>query len=100
MERLLDLAAAVSDQAEIYHLDKDETSVTIQNSELDEIETTIQTGFSLRLIKDGKLGSSYTKNLVDRDGLVANALRSLGGGVYGEFEFPGPSAFSPIDPYV
>ncbi len=100
MERLLGLTAAVADQAEVYHIEKDETNVSIENSELNEIKTTIQAGYSLRLIKDGKLGISYTKNLLNRDELVRNALQSMEGGVSGEFYFPAPSALRLFDPYV
>ncbi len=100
MERLLELAAAVGDQAEVYHIEKDGTNVSIENSELNEIETTIQAGYSLRIIKDGRLGISYTKNLLNRDELVRSALLSMEGGVSGEFGLPARSALRLFDPYV
>jgi len=99
MERLLEIAAAVSDQAEVYFVETDETNIEIRNSELNEITSDIQSGFSLRIIKDGAMGISYTKNLNDRDELVRNAVESLEGGKRVAFDFPGPSGIAGFDQF-
>lgn len=88
MEKLLGMAAGAADQAEVFACDQVADSVTFQDSKLHDIETNYLSGVSLRIIKDGKLGFAYTRNLKDRKALVDNALRSLEGGVEAGYLFP------------
>lgn len=88
MEKLLAIAKANSDKVEIFSLEQTINSVEFENSKLKNIECKVQSGISLRLIKDGKLGFSYTKNLISREELLQNALESLKGGVEATFDFP------------
>ena len=88
MEKLLDMAKKVCDQAEIYYNEPNSSEVIFQKGELHDIESQFQSGMALRIIKDGKLGFSYTKNLINRDEFLQNALDSLKGGVKAEYSFP------------
>lgn len=88
MEKLLEIAKKVCDQVEIYSLDNKQNVVSFENAKLHEIDTKFQSGVSIRIIKDGKLGFAYTRNLIDREELLQNALNSLQGGVKAEYEFP------------
>lgn len=88
MEKLLAMAKKVCDQVEIYNLDSKQNVVSFENAKLHEIETKFQSGVSIRIIKDGKLGFAYTRNLINREELLQNALNSLKGGVLAEYEFP------------
>ena len=88
MEQLLEMAGKVSDKAEIYSFDARGDSVSFENAHLKDIDSSIQSGVSLRIMKNGILGFAYTKNLVNREGLIQNALDSLKGGVEGLFELP------------
>jgi PmbA protein len=88
MERLLEMAGKVSDKAEIYSFDARGDSVSFENAHLKDIDSSIQSGVSLRIMKNGILGFAYTKNLANREGLIQNALDSLKGGVEGLFELP------------
>jgi PmbA protein len=88
MEKLLEMASRVCDQVEIYSLEEIADGVSFENAKLKEIDSTNQYGLSLRMIKDGKLGFAYTKNLTNREGLLQNAMDSLKGGVEGLFDFP------------
>ena len=88
MEKLLEMAKKISDQSEIYSLDKIEDDISFENSKLKDIESKSQSGICLRIIKENKLGFAYTKNLTNRDELIRNAVDSLKGGVDGEFDFP------------
>jgi len=67
MEKLLNMARKVCDQAEIYYCEPTSSEVMFQKGELHDIESQFQSGIALRIIKDGKLGFSYTKNLIDRE---------------------------------
>jgi PmbA protein len=80
MERLLEMAEKVCDQAEIFALDYTSNQVSFQNAKLHDIDTNMQSGLSLRIIKDGKSGFAYTRNLLDREEFLQNALEAVKGG--------------------
>ena len=100
MERLLEMAEKVCDQAEIFALDCFGNQVSFQNAKLHDIDTIMQSGLSLRIIKDGKSGFAYTRNLLDRNEFLQNALEAVKGGVEAEFEFPLTTNVAPLDTYV
>jgi len=95
MEKLLNLAAKVSDQAEIFSIRNDSSSLEMRNGKPTDMSASIQSGFALRILRDGRIGTAYTKNLLDREELVSNALNSLKGKVEAGFIFPGPSEIPP-----
>ncbi len=88
LEKLMDIAKKYSEEAEIYEVNYIADGVSFENGRLKDIDSTIQSGISLRIIKDGRLGFAYTKNLMDPEDLVKNALDSLRGEVEGKFSFP------------
>ncbi|MDD2717106.1 MAG: metallopeptidase TldD-related protein [Candidatus Wallbacteria bacterium] len=88
MKKLLEIALKTADSAEIYKLDTINHSVSFENSRLMEMESSFQSGVSLRLLKNGRQGFAFTKNLRDRLCLVKNALVSLSGAVEAPFELP------------
>lgn len=92
MKSLLDIAAKVSDQAEVFSIRNDSSSLDMRNGKPTDMSASIQSGYALRILKDGRIGTAYTKNLLDRKELVSNALSSLKGRVEAGFSFPGPSA--------
>ncbi|MCD4702080.1 MAG: TldD/PmbA family protein [Candidatus Aegiribacteria sp.] len=91
MKKLLDMASRVSDQAEVFSIRNDATSLEMRNGKPTNMSASIQSGYALRILKDGRIGTAYTKNLLDREELVSNALDSLKGRVEAGFSFPGPS---------
>ena len=88
MEKLLQMANKVSDQAEVYSQENTYNSVSFQDSKLHDVDSVFQSGMSLRIIKNGKLGFAYTRNLINREELLHNALTSLEGGVEANYHFP------------
>jgi len=88
MEKLMKIARKVSDKVEIYSLEETKNSITFENAKLKDIDSKFQSGISLRIIKNEKLGFAYTKNLIDREEFVQNALNSLKGGVEAKFDLP------------
>jgi PmbA protein len=88
MEKLLEMAKKVCDKAEVYSVEYTNNHVSFENAKLQNIDNKFQSGLSLRIIKDNKLGIAYTRNLINREELVQNALESLKGGVEAEYEFP------------
>lgn len=99
MKKMLDIAGKKSDKAELFSLEEKTDVIKFENSKLKDIDTKIQSGISLRLQKDGKLGFAYTKNLYDREELLRNALASLGGGVKASFGFPFTDKLPKLDTY-
>ena len=103
MEQLLQMAKSACDQAEIYSISYSDDTVFFENAKLNNIDSKVQSGVSLRIIKDGKLGFAYTRNLIDRNEFLRNALDSLEGGVGADYDFPltqGPPMLDTFDPSI
>ncbi len=88
MERLMEIAKKVADRVEIYSESGAYDGVSFENARLKDIDSSLQSGAGLLLIKDGRLGYAYTRNLIDREGLVRNALASIKGGVEAGYDLP------------
>jgi PmbA protein len=99
MEELLETARRISDQVEVYSLDQTVNSVSFENAKLKDIDSKLQSGISLRIIKDGKLGLAFTRNLIDPEELLQNALDSLNGGVEAGFDLPFTRDPAALDTY-
>jgi PmbA protein len=99
MERLLEMAKQAGDSAEVYALEGAGDSISFENGSLKEIESQSQAGMSLRILKGGYLGFAYTKNLINREGFLSNALDSLKGEVESRFGFPFTRHVPPLDTY-
>ncbi len=99
MEKLLQMAKRVSDQAEVYSQESTYNSVSFQDSKLHDLDSVFQSGVSLRIIKDGKLGFAYTRNLINRQELLDNALTSLKGGVEANYQLPLTKEFPVLDTF-
>jgi PmbA protein len=93
MEELLKAALEEADEAEVYEADSTGGRLTIDNSKVTGSDTSIRTGYALRIIRNGRLGSAYTRNLTDRKRLVTNAMASLRGDVEVGFSFPPQGSF-------
>ena len=99
MEKLLGMAKKVCDKAEVYSVQHTSNSVSFEDAKLHDIDSAYQSGTSLRIIKEGKLGFAYTKNLLDRGELLQNALDSLTGGVEANYDFPLTKELPQLDTY-
>ncbi len=99
MERLLEMAKKVCDKAEVYSVDSRGDSVSFEDARLKDIESSMQSGVCLRIIKDNIVGFAYTRNLRDREELIRNAVDSLKGRVEASFEFPLTKDLSSLDTF-
>lgn len=88
MEKLLEMAKKVADKVEVYSSSSDTSEINLSNNKIKEMIVSNQSGIAIRIIKDGKLGFAYTRNLIDREELIQNALNSLKGEVEANFDFP------------
>jgi PmbA protein len=99
MERLLEMARRVADQAEVFSIQEEANGTGFENARLKDIDSKDQSGISLRIIKGDKVGFAYTKNLLDRQDFLHNALDSLKGGVEAPLDFPLTREVPSLDTY-
>lgn len=99
MEALLGMAKKVCDKAEVFSVEYSDNSVIFENAKLNRIESKLQSGFSLRIVEDKKLGFAYTRNLMDRQEVLQNALDSLQGGVEASYDLPLTEKLPRLDTY-
>lgn len=88
MNELVDLAVRKCDGAEMFSIEQNENSIRFEDGKIKYLQSTMQSGLALRVIKNGKIGFAYTKNLRSNEELIQNALSTLKGGVNAVFEFP------------
>ncbi|MDA3884546.1 MAG: TldD/PmbA family protein [Candidatus Delongbacteria bacterium] len=88
MEKLLQIAMESVDQAEVYFFHRDGDSIKIADGNITEAKSSISSGYTLRVIKNGKIGLANTCNLLDREEFVKNAINSAKSGLKVEFNFP------------
>jgi PmbA protein len=99
VEALMEMARKGSDQAELYSLEETSDGIGFENGVLKDIESKSQSGISLRIVKEGKLGFAYTKNLINRQEFLQNALDSLKGEVEALFDLPLTSGIALLDTF-
>lgn len=81
-------------------LKQEESSrVTYENGKLKSVTTTQDTNIGVRVIVDGKVGSSYTTDPEDLDGVVQRALDAAEFGSLAHFTFPGPQPAGEVKVY-
>jgi len=75
--RLLDSAGSKgADLAEVYLKSSRKLSVEVREQRMEAVKSSVDFGYSLRIIKDGRLGFSYSTKREDADTVVENALES------------------------
>ncbi len=88
IEQILEKSLKITNKVEIYFIEGRSDTISFENSILKDIGTSILSGISLRIIKDGIQGFSYTRNLINQEELIQNALESVRGRAEGLFDFP------------
>ncbi len=99
MDQLLKLAKQKSDGVEVLSIEQTENSIRFEDRKLKDIQSTIQSGTTLRLIKQRKIGFAYTRNLRNNDELIQHALDALKGGVAAAFDFPRTKKVEALNTY-
>ena len=88
MDKLLKLAALAADQAEVHYQEDTVDSLAFSDGKLDNCDSALSSGIALRVIKNGKMGLAHTRNLLDREALVKQALLGAENGVEVNFQLP------------
>lgn len=88
MEKLLALAKQQADEAEVFYTEDSSDSIEFSDSKLDKADTSMSAGIALRVIRNGRIGLAHTRNLLDPEALVKQALQSASNGMEVTFSFP------------
>ena len=99
MEKILDLAKGVADEAEVFKVTLLETPVGFEANRLKMLETGEATSVSLRIVKDGKIGFSTTTRLDDPQALVDMAVETAQFGAAARFELPAAQEYPGVEVY-
>ena len=89
MQDLLNRASRVADQAEVYKSQAKQESVSFQASKLKEITRTEEESWTLRLIKDGKLGAATSTKPGATETLLQYATNTVNFGSPINYSLPG-----------
>ena len=99
MERLLEIARRKAYRVEVFSQATASDGVSFENAKLKDIESSMLSGVGLTVMKSGRLGTAYTRNLIDREGLVDNALAALAGGVEADYELAPAAKLPALETY-
>ncbi len=100
MERLMEIARRHADAVTVYGESATQDEVGFENGRLKTVDSGMISGTALTLVKDGKQGFAYTRNLIDREGLVRDAVAALAGGVEAAGDLPAPVRLPVLDTAV
>ena len=99
LEALLERAAGVAQEAEVYHLQHRDEPVIFEADRLKLVESRESSGVALRIIKDGRIGFASTSDFRNLDSLIHNALEMVPFGPEASLGFPQHNSFDPVKVY-
>jgi PmbA protein len=65
-----------ADEAEVFVRSSKNLSVEVKSQSVDSLKSSLSFGYSLRVIKEGRLGFSYSTDRNDSDGVISRAIES------------------------
>ncbi len=98
-ERVLELARARTEQAEVFAARHLYVPVAFEANRLKRIDTKESAGVSLRIVANGRIGLSSTGRLDDPERLVDDALAVAQFGALAKFELPERTAYPKVDTF-
>jgi len=99
MENLLKIAAAQADQAEVYTTSYSNDGLSFVDGNLKDADSSLSSGIALRVIKNGRIGLAHTRNLLDPEKLLQQALFSAANGQEVGFSFPKTASVASLKTY-
>jgi PmbA protein len=99
MEEILARAKKIVQEAEVYQLSSEETSVKFEANKLKQLQTSQSTSVALRVIKDGRIGYATTTGVSDAARLVNDAAETAEFGSEAKFTLPGKAQYPKVDVY-
>ncbi len=99
VNKLVEKAMAKAQGAQASLGQSESTDVSFENDKLKSARSSQSTHMSLKVIVDGKVGSSHTTDINDVDGVVKRALEVAEFGSPAHFQFPSPQEVSDVKTY-
>ena len=96
MEKLLDQARKVSQDAEVFFVSSQSTEAVFEANRLKQVQTKESAGSALRLIREGRIGFAATTKVGSESELVEMALDMAPFGAEAKFEFPGSQSYPSV----
>ena len=87
-EQLLEKAAKVAQQADVFIVDSEETPVNFEANRLKGLQTKQSSSVALRIIKDGRLGFAVSTRPDDNEKLLEMAVDTSRFGQSVDFDLP------------
>ena len=97
MERILEMAKKVSEQADVYYVTSDETPLQFETNRLKHAQSKQSTIVGVRLVRNGRIGYSAGTSLDEGKSLVDMAAATAEFGMAANFEMPGVTDYPHID---
>ena len=97
MERILDRAKKVAEEAEVFTVSSEETPVQFEANRLKHIQSKQSTSVALRIVRQGKIGYATATELEDSQNLVNMAMETAQFGMKAEFELPSLASYPQIE---
>jgi len=88
VNRLIEKAMKTAQGAQAVLRRTESTAVSFENDRLKSVKSAQGTRMSVKVIVDGKIGSSHTTDMNDGDGVVCRALEAAAFGSPAHFQFP------------
>ena len=89
MESILSQAKRVAEEAEVFTVSSEETTVQFESNRLKHLHTKQATSLALRVIKEGRIGYATTTGMDGGQQLVDDAVETARFGMPVKFQFPG-----------
>jgi PmbA protein len=103
VEEILEYARKAADEAEVFALTSEETSVQFETNRLKHIHSRQSTSVALRVVRDGRIGYATATAFDNPRELVEMAIETARFGMEVKFEFPAFTSFPEVkifDPAV
>lgn len=96
-EKLLEKAAAVTEQADLFIVETEKTPVNFEANRLKSLESKQSSSITLRVIKEGRLGLGVSTRPDDDEKILEMALETARFGQPVDFDLPGPQVYPEVE---
>ncbi len=97
MENILAQAKSVAEEAEVFMISSEETSVRFEANRLKHIQSKQSSSVALRIVRQGRVGYAMTTELGDSQNLVNMAVETAQFGMPAKFEFPSLTSYPGVE---
>jgi PmbA protein len=97
MEEILAIARKSAQEAEVFQVSSEETSVRFEANKLKQLQTSQSTSVALRVVKNGRIGYATTTGINDSARLVNNAVETAEFGSEAKFVLPGKEKYPKVE---